>query len=872
MSAAINLSQQEYTVIKHTKIQSDLRGFILIVVAVASMSGILLDSWLLLPQYVLLIGAAIALACVILSWHDNRWRLVSLVILWLLLGAWRFAIASPVGDPQSINAFIGASKLEVQGTIADDPKILDRSRLLLVAVNAISINNGSSWQDAHGQIEVQMLGAPLDNPYGPNYGDSVEMQGKVQPPFPHHSPEVLASLTFPRLNVVGSAGNPIIAAFFHLRLSLASIIEQSLPQPMAALLIAILLSLQTPTLKPLAKLFQLTGTAHLIAPSGFKVTILAGIVAGSTSWIYKRRARQLKPLLPAQKHAGYWRRWSVTSLVILSIIGYSVLSGAGPAAQRACIMGIILVVAPRFGRVYNIHTAMALAILIMSIFDPFVLWNTGFQLSTIGTLGIVVLTPLFQRLFRPIEHLPFAIPITETVAVTLAAQIATLPIFAITFNQVSLIAPLTNLLTVPLLGMLILLGVVLCVTGFIALPLGMLCGLIIFPLLKYTMLVVSWCASIPWAFLTVSNLDTRLAWVYYGVLILILSIILRKWPDKSQMHEVNIASSPLPHNIQINNVMMENKPSETQGVPALLSPRILPILRYAAVMIVILAIGSTIAAAPANGQLSIILLNVGPAGKPSQGEAILIHTIDGKTILIDGGLDATSLAQELDGRLPFWQRSIDTVILTSPRQDHLIGAQDVISRFQVGQVLDAGMLHPGAGYALWKRTIIDRNLPYSQVREGSSIQMGTQASLQVLWPPTVLHKGTNEELDNALILRLVAPHFNMLLLGSAALSKYALSGLLTTIDTGYLKANIVQVVGEAGKAFPTELTNILQLASPSVLLITPSALSSKLSKAKTTSTILPAQFVVEPWQVIQTAQAGSTTISSSTSGWNVNTE
>ena len=215
------------------------------------MSGILLDSWLLLSQYVLLIGAAIALTCVILFWRDSRWRLVSLVILWLLLGAWRYAIASPIGDPQSINSFIGASKLDMQGTVADDPKILDRSRLLLVSVNAISINNGSSWQDAHGQIEVQMLGAPLDNPYGPNYGDNVEMQGKLQPPFPHHSPEVLASLSFPRLNVVGSSGNPIIAALFHLRLYLASLITQSLPQPTAALLIAILLSLQTPALKPL---------------------------------------------------------------------------------------------------------------------------------------------------------------------------------------------------------------------------------------------------------------------------------------------------------------------------------------------------------------------------------------------------------------------------------------------------------------------------------------------------------------------------------------------------------------------------------------------------------------------------------------------
>ena len=787
MTAANNLSQQEYTVIKHTKIQSDLRSFILIGVAAAGMSGILLDSWLLLTPLILLTGAAIALGCVILFWRDNRWRLVAIVILWLLLGAWRFAIASPVGDPQSINSFIGVSKLEIRGTVADDPKILDRSRLLLVVVNAISINNGSSWQDTHGQIEILILGGSIDNPYGPNYGDNVEIQGKLQPPSEDHSPEVPASMSFPRLTVVGSEGNPIFAALFQLRSYLASIIEQSLPQPMAALLIAILLSLQTPAMQPLTQAFKSTGTAHLIAPSGFKVTILAGIVAGSTNWIYKRRDKQLKPLLPAQKREGYWRRWLATTLVILCIIAYSILSGAGPAAQRACIMGIILVIAPRFGRVYNVYTSMALAVLLMCIFDPFVLWNTGFQLSTLGTLGIV------------------------------------------------------------------------------------LCGWIIFPLLKYTMIVVTWCASIPGAFLSVSNLDIHLAWCYYGALILIASVALHKWPEIVQLYGVNATfklQSPITN---LNHAIAENNQHEIKPIPSGMSPRILPILRYVAVMIVILASGSLIAAAPSNEQLTITLLNVGPAGKPSQGEAILINTIDGKTILIDGGLDATSLAEELDSRLPFWQRSIDTAILTSPRQDHLIGAQDIISRYQVGDVLDAGMLHPSAGYALWKHTIIDRNLPYSQVREGSSIQMGTQASLQVLWPPKMLHKGTNEELDNALIMRLVAPHFSMLLLGSAALSNYALSGL-TTIDPDYLKANIVQVVGEVGKAFPTELTHILQVASPSLLLITPAALSSKLSKEATTSAILPSQFVAGSWQVIQTAQVGSTTISSSTTGWNITTE
>jgi competence protein ComEC len=358
----------------------------------------------------------------------------------------------------------------------------------------------------------------------------------------------------------------------------------------------------------------------------------------------------------------------------------------------------------------------------------------------------------------------------------------------------------------------------------------------------------------------VSNLDTRLAWGYYGILLLLIITALRRWPEQRQPYEAN--APPARPSIQ-------EQPHEVSATPVLVSPRIRPLLQYAAAVIVILAAGATVAAAPANEQLTITLLNVGPAGKPAQGEAILIHTADNKTVLIDGGLDAASLAQELDNRLPFWQRSIDVVLLTTPRQDHLVGSQDVISRYQVGEVLDAGMLHPGAGYALWRRIVSERKLPYSQVREGVSIPLGTQDMLQVLWPPSPLHKGSDEELENALIVRLVDPHFSMLLLGAAALSPYALNGLLSTIDPGYLQATVVQVVGEVGKDFPKELSNVLQAAHPSLIVITPAALSPKLRKAGVTSTILPPQFVDGPWQVLQTAQMGTIEISSSSNGWNL---
>jgi hypothetical protein len=76
--------------IKHIKIQPDLSGFILVVLVVAGIAGILLDSLFQLPQIVLLIGAVIALACTILFWQDSKLRNTSIIILWLLLGAWRY--------------------------------------------------------------------------------------------------------------------------------------------------------------------------------------------------------------------------------------------------------------------------------------------------------------------------------------------------------------------------------------------------------------------------------------------------------------------------------------------------------------------------------------------------------------------------------------------------------------------------------------------------------------------------------------------------------------------------------------------------------------------------------------------------------------
>src|SRR5690348_9306450 len=197
---------------------------------------------------------------------------------------------------------------------------------------------------------------------------------------------------------------------------------------------------------------------------------------------------------------------------------------------------------------------------------------------------------------------------------------------------------------------------------------------------------------------------------------------------------------------------------------------------------------------------------------------------------------------------------------------------DIVSRFQVGEAVDAGMLHPSTAYALYRRTISERAIPYVQVRQGATITLGAQLALQIFWPPSPVHKSSTENEDNGLIIRMLAPGLRMLLLDSAALSKYALTGLRDSIGPDYLAANIVQITGDASKPFPKELPEVLQAIHPSLLIISPAAISSKQRKAGASSVLASLQSISGAWQIDQTAQTGTIEITSNGQNWTIQSD
>ena len=818
-----------------------LRGFALVGLAIAWQAGIFLDSLLHVSSFALMGSMAVTVLCIVLLYHKPQERSALLLVLCLLAGAWRYSSVLPDNDAQAISTFISSTPVSIQGTVADEPKLQGRTRVLIVEATTISPSNKTNWMQVHGKVEVQILGANIEDRYGANYGDTVELQGKLQAPSSYSSPGIFAGMTFPRVHVTSNGGNVIISFLYHMRTTYATLMLQALPQPAAALLVAIVLGLRTPGLTPLRSAFNVTGTAHLIVPSGFKVTILAGLVAGGTAWLYRIR-------LPGRTTRRKDRpHWVATALILISIAAYTILSGAGPAAIRAGIMGSLLVLAPRIGRSYNVYTALALSSTLMSGIDPFVLWDTGFQLSFLGTLGIVLLTPYFQSLLSALEALPLGHTGCEMIAVTLAAQIATLPIFAITFQQISFIAPLANLLTVPLLGILIALGGMICSVGLVSLPLAQICGWATWPLLTYVINCILWCASIPGAYLPVANINSGLAWAYYILLAYVISVILRRQPGTQA--EI-----------------------QKQGLTAGIGKHTWQIIQWSAFLLFIGATSIAIIWPQGTERLSITFLDVGPAGEPAQGEAIFIRTAENKTVLIDGGMDATSLGQALDSRLPYWQRSLDMVILTTPRNDHLGGLQDVVMRYEIGSIRDAGMLHPTTTYARWRRSISERALSYSPISSGETIPIGTDVVLQILWPRGDMHKGSNEARDNGLIIRLIAPGLRLLLLGAAAQSRYALMGLAEQLPADALRSEIVQIIGEKNKELAPELGAILQKVQPALVIITPEEMSAAQKKAPPSTDEIQKQPALADMQVVRTEQVGSVEIRNSPTGWTMQAE
>jgi competence protein ComEC len=269
-------------------------------------------------------------------------------------------------------------------------------------------------------------------------------------------------------------------ALAQLRQTIIHHLSRQLPEPESTLLTGLLIG-RADFSKIWKTRFLATGTTHIVAASGFNITLVILLVFGLLTRIRVRR-----------QHA-FW-------LLLVAIAVYAILAGLEPSVVRAAAMGSLVLTARQVGRKTSMRNIVLLAVAVMLAFEPrLLLGDVGFQLSVISTVALIWLSPhIMQRL----TWIPTSFELRDTLGSTLTATLCTLPIIILSFGQVSLVGPIVNLLVLPLVALAMSLGLVSSVIGLIS-PLATVAALPAWAVLHTILWVVAVLASLPFAVIAV---------------------------------------------------------------------------------------------------------------------------------------------------------------------------------------------------------------------------------------------------------------------------------------------------------------------------------------------------------------------------------
>ena len=259
----------------------------------------------------------------------------------LALGAARYQYALPdLADPGFVPAYNDQDRrVEVEGILVEPPDLRDRYTNLRLRVDRLRpLDGGALFMPVSGLVLAR---AAAGSDW--QYGDRLRLRGRLETPpedeeFSYRDylarQGVYSYMRYAAAERVGvKQGNYLLAAIYALRERALEMVYRLFPDPEASLLAGILLGVESGIPADVKQAFQDTGTAHVIAISGFNISILGGLFA-----------------LLFLRLLGNRRRFLAASLSLLAIGFYTLLVGAGASVVRAAIMGVLGLFAVRLGR------------------------------------------------------------------------------------------------------------------------------------------------------------------------------------------------------------------------------------------------------------------------------------------------------------------------------------------------------------------------------------------------------------------------------------------------------------------------------------------------------------------------------------------
>lgn len=427
-------------------------------------------------------------------------------ILGIALSFLSVAGTTHVSSPTTVDWYAHDQTVHIHGKIAEEP---DRRPLVTkytIAAHGIMPTGSGGWIPVTGRVLVN------DYRGWPEYaeGEDVIASGKLSLPGEiegfHYDrylsiDAIYCVMTRGTLERTGRASPWRFSFPSATKRHFEGQIERLLPEPHASFAEGLLTGSRRGIADHLMQDFTATGLTHIVAISGYNITIVLTVILGLLFWL---------PLA-----------WRIPP-AIAAIVLFTIFVGASASVTRAAIMGIIGLLAMVLGRQRDARLAILWTLFLMLVWNPKHLWyDAGFQLSFAAVIGLSELSPFLTPLLRAI---PSTLGLKEALTATMAAQIAATPLALLLFGNLSLVAPLANILVAPAIPLAMLLIAVSVCVSWLSFFLGQCIAYLGWACLQWIIVIAGSLARIPGSALHLEHVNLIVIIAYYVILTLIVIV------------------------------------------------------------------------------------------------------------------------------------------------------------------------------------------------------------------------------------------------------------------------------------------------------------------------------------------------------------
>lgn len=456
--------------------------------------GILVSSFVYINLYTNIFIATLSGVVILLSAYiyKSKWGIIFAFFLFAIsLGIFRLDLA--LNENSLIYEDRVGENISISGVVVDSPAIGDKNQKL----NVLVIGDV-------GDTEI-LITTNLNEEY--KYGDELYIRGSIEKPenflteqgkvFDYinylRKDEIHYVVRYPEIEILSrDNGNFIKRGLFNIKDKFLEKLDRSIASPESLLMGGLILGEKSSFDEKTREDFIRTGTIHIVALSGYNVTIVA--------WWFM----QIFSFLPFAVSIGAG---------IISIILFVIMAGGASTAVRAGIMAILILLSRKISRTYDVSRALIVTAVIMLLFNPLILvFDVSFQLSFIATIAVIYLTPKVEKYFKWVTP---RFGLRDIVSVTFSAYIFVLPFILYKMGNLSLVALPANILILPVIPLTMALGFVTGALGLIIYELSVPFGLLSYLLLHYELGVISMFSGLPFASFTISGFPLILTLFIY---------------------------------------------------------------------------------------------------------------------------------------------------------------------------------------------------------------------------------------------------------------------------------------------------------------------------------------------------------------------